>query len=244
MKVYILEDEANILQYIISLVDEIPFLNLVGYSGEINKAYEEIQLIQPDLILSDIQLKDGNSFEIFNKINTDAHVIFITAYNQYAIEALNIGALAYLLKPIDKSAFHAAIEKCYKQIENARFVSQQTALALQYFVNRSQPKRIALRNVSFTQIVDIDEIIYCQGDKGYTTFHLVDGTHIMVSKLLKEYECILPSEVFYRCHQSYLINFGYLKKYFKDGRIEMSNGDILTVSERRRNELQLKIAQI
>jgi len=114
MKVYILEDEINILKHIISLVEAIPYLQIVGYSAEISKAQTEIPNLKPDLILSDIQLTDGTSFTLFQNIDiADIPVIFITAYNQFAIEALNIGAFAYLLKPIETEVFNETLDRCF-----------------------------------------------------------------------------------------------------------------------------------
>ncbi|WCM42661.1 LytTR family DNA-binding domain-containing protein [Flavobacterium sp. CBA20B-1] len=237
MKVYILEDESHILQYIISLVDEIPYLQLVGYSPNIAKAKMEIPDLQPDIILSDIQLEDGNSLSMFAEIQTDAQIIFITAYDQYAIQALNLGALAYLLKPLDTDAFRTSIDKCYQKTENSGLHQQQVNLALQHLSGQQFPKKIALRSADVIEIVNIEDIIYCKGDKGYTTFYLQDNSKILVSKVLKEFENILPSQHFVRCHQSYLIHTTFLKKYYKDGQVEMSNGDIIPVSQRKRAEL-------
>ena len=94
MKVYILEDETNILKYLISLVEALPFVQIVGYASEIAKAEKEIPVLQPELILSDIQLADGNSFTLFSRIKTDSlQIIFITAFNQFAMEALNLALL-------------------------------------------------------------------------------------------------------------------------------------------------------
>ncbi|UUV20864.1 LytR/AlgR family response regulator transcription factor [Paenimyroides aestuarii] len=237
MKVYILEDESHILQYIISLVDDNPHLELVGYSTSIAKAKLELPNLQPDLILSDIQLEDGNSLSLFSEIPTDLQIIFITAYDQFALQALNLGALAYLLKPLDTDAFTAAIEKCHQKTEKFKVQKQQTQLALQHFAAPQFSKKIALRSTDVIEIVNIEDILYCNSDKGYTTFHLADKSKILVSKVLKEFDSLLPSPLFFRCHQSYLINTNFLKKYYKDGQIEMCNGAIIPVSQRKRAEL-------
>jgi two-component system LytT family response regulator len=234
MKVYILEDEINILKYILSLVEKIPYLQVVGYAADIGKAQIEISKYQPELILADIQLKDGNSFSLLSTLETNAYVIFITAYNQYAIDALNIGAFAYLLKPIDPSALEETIDRCYRKDQAYKFNQQQAEIAATRYKGASQTDRVALKSLDFTQIVPINDIIYCQSDKGYTTFFLNDGSKVMVSKILKEYESILPETIFVRCHQSYLANTGYIHKYFKDGYLEMTNGDQIPVSDRKR----------
>ena len=234
MKVYILEDEMNILKYILSLVEKMPYLQVVGYAADIGKAQIEIPKYHPELILADIQLKDGNSFSLLNTVETNAYVIFITAYNQYAIDALNIGAFAYLLKPIDPAAFEETIDRCYRKDQAYKFNQQQIEIAASRYRGSTPTEKIALKSLDYTQIVPVNDIIYCQSDKGYTTFFLNDGSKIMVSKILKEYESILPEKVFIRCHQSYLANTAYIRKYFKDGYLEMANGDQIPVSDRKR----------
>ena len=235
MKVYILEDEINILKHIISLVEAIPYLQIVGYSAEISKAQIEIPNMKPDLILSDIQLTDGSSFTLFQNIDiSDIPVIFITAYNQYAIEALNIGAFAYLLKPIDTEVFNETLNRCFQKKEQFRFERNQMELARNHYTEKETIKRIALKSVDYTQIIQIADIVYCQSDKGYTTFFLNDGNKIVVSKVLKEYETLLPATVFIRCHQSFLVNVNYISKYYKDGNLQLTTKDLIPVSERKK----------
>lgn len=101
-----------------SLLDAIPYVQIVGYSPSIAQAERELLESNPDLILADIQLKDGSSLSFLSELKLDINTIFITAFNQYAIEALNIGAIAYLLKPLVPEQFMEAIEKCYKKIRN------------------------------------------------------------------------------------------------------------------------------
>lgn len=235
MKVYILEDEINILKHIISLVEAIPYLQIVGYSAEISKAQIEIPNMKPNLILSDIQLTDGSSFTLFQNIDiSDIPVIFITAYNQYAIEALNIGAFAYLLKPIDTEVFNETLDRCFQKKEQFRFERNQMELARNHYTEKETIKRIALKSIDYTQIIQIADIVYCQSDKGYTTFFLNDGNKIVVSKVLKEYETLLPATVFIRCHQSFLVNVNYISKYYKDGNLQLTTKDLIPVSERKK----------
>lgn len=235
MKVYILEDEINILKHIISLVEAIPYLQIVGYSAEISKAQIEIPNMRPDLILSDIQLTDGSSFSLFQNIDiSDIPVIFITAYNQYAIEALNIGAFAYLLKPIDTEVFNETLDRCFQKKEQFRFEKNQMELARNHYTEKETIKRIALKSIDYTQIIQIADIVYCQSDKGYTTFFLNDGNKIVVSKVLKEYEALLPATLFIRCHQSFLVNVNYISKYYKDGNLQLTTKDLIPVSERKK----------
>lgn len=246
MTVYILEDEMNILKYIISLIDEIPYLQIVGYSGEISKAKEEIPQLNPNLILADIRLKDGDSFKLFAELDAIPNqIIFITAYNQYAIEALNLGAFAYLLKPIDPDAFKEVIDRCFKKAEENKFSRHQLEIAENHFHGKNtQPTKIALKSFDFTQIIAIDDILYCKSDKGYTVFYLKNNSSFVVSKVLKEYESLLPASLFVRCHQSYMVNGNYISKYYRDGYLELINGEKIPVSDRKKNIVQDFIEQM
>lgn len=238
MKVYILEDEYNIYLYIKSLLESIPYVQIVGYSPTIAQAERQLVASNPDLILADIQLKDGSSIAFLSELKLDIDTIFITAFNQYAIEALNIGAIAYLLKPLVPEQFMEAIEKCYQKNTEYRFNSMQLNMAENYLIAPSKPRKIALRTFEYTQIVNVDDILYCHGDKGYTTFYIKDSKPMMVSKVLKHFEAMLPQVDFIRCHQSYLIHVNAIKRYFKDGQLEMSDGKMIPVATRKKDVIQ------
>lgn len=245
MKVYILEDEAAILKYLLALVVDIPYLQLVGYSDTIAKAYPEIKALQPDLILADIQLKDGCSFELLQQVHhPNLQLIFITAYSQYAIKALNLGALGYLLKPVDDIEFTQAIERCYQKKSTQKVEEVQLQVAMDHLQSSTSPKRLALKTFHFTQIVSIASIMYAQSDKGYTTFYLQNGEKLMVSKVLKEYEDLLLPEDFIRCHQSYLVNTAFISKYYKEGYLELVDHTNIPVSERKKELILAYIQRI
>ncbi|MET0571707.1 MAG: LytTR family DNA-binding domain-containing protein [Pedobacter agri] len=240
MKLYVLEDEALILQHMLQMLQKLDFLKVVGHSADIEKASKEIPELKPDIVLADIRLKDGDSFTLFNNIDTeDFQVIFLTAYDQYAIQALNLGAFAYLLKPIDDVALATALNKCYHYREQEIFNKQQLHIARTHYLETetNQSRRIALKSLEFIEIVLIEDILYCQSDKGYTTFYLKDQREILVSKGLKEYEMMLVPMGFLRCHQSYLINFNYVKKYFREGYLQMCNNSQIPVSSRKKEEV-------
>ncbi len=234
MTVYLLEDENNILRHLMSLIQEIPYLKMVGYSDTITQARKEIREKNPELILADIQLRDGSSFEVFKNMDLRPHLIFITAYEQYAVDALNCGAFAYLLKPIDEAVFKNTLDRCFLKAEEYRFTRQQLELSAGYFGERNQPFRLALKTTTHTQVVSIEDIIYCQSDKGYTTFYIKGDKPLMVSKVIREYESLLPAAQFLRCHQSYLVNINCIRKYFLEGYIELNDGTLIPVSARKK----------
>jgi len=237
LKIYILEDELNIVRYLWSILENIPYVTLLGHSTEIGKGRSDIEQMMPDVILSDIQLKDGLSLELLASLNLDVNIIFITAYDQYAIEALNLGAIGYLVKPIEPVQLTEIIEKCYRRSNDFKFNQTQLQIAENHIKHPSKARKIALKTFEFTQIVDVDDILYCFSDKGYTTFFLKEGVSLMVSKVIKHYEAMLADTQFIRCHQSYLINSLYIHKYYKDGQIEMKDGKMIPVSSRKRETI-------
>lgn len=240
MKVYILEDEVRIMQHILQIVKKISYLEVVGTSDRVSKALVEIPTSSPDIILADIRLKDGDSFQLFDQIGmTDFQVVFLTAYDQYAIQALNLGAFGYLLKPIDEISLSAIFNKCYHHREQESFNHQQLAIAKAHYLSQGvgATRRIALKSMECIEIVGIDDIVFCKSDKGYTTFYLKDRKEILVSKGLKEYEHLLTPFGFLRCHQSYLVNFQYVKKYFREGYLLMENNEQILVSSRKKEEV-------
>lgn len=240
MKVYILEDEKLVLQHLLQVFAAIPYIQIVGHSEEIAKAGSEIPEMQPDLVLADIRLKDGDSFKLFSNIATENfQIIFLTAYDEYALRALQLGAFGYLLKPFDEVELTSIVEKCYRKKEHERFTHPQMDVAKEYFAARKNtlPRRIALKSQEYIEIISIDDIIFCKSDKGYTTFYLNNSKNLLVSKGLKDYEQLLEPMGFLRCHQSYLINPEYIKKYYKEGTLQMQNGENIPVSTRKKEEV-------
>jgi len=240
MKLYILEDEIRILQHILQIVKKIDYLDVVGFAGEIAIASKEIRTLKPDIILADIRLKDGNSFDLFNEIGVaNFQVIFLTAYDQYAIQALNLGAFGYLLKPIDDLLLINTLNKCFHHRKHEAFGEQQIAIAREHYLSQgvAAGKRIALKGVEFIEVIAIDQIMFCKSDKGYTSFYLDNGREIVVSKGLKEYESLLTPFGFLRCHQSYLVNFKQVKKYYREGYLQMENKESIPVSSRKKEEV-------
>jgi len=240
MKLYILKDEMRILQHILQIVKKIDYLDVVGFAGEIAIASKEIQTLKPDIILADIRLKDGNSFDLFNEIGVaNFQVIFLTAYDQYAIQALNLGAFGYLLKPIDDLVLINTLNKCFHHRKHEAFGEQQIAIAREHYLSQgvAAGKRIALKGVEFIEVIAIDQIMFCKSDKGYTSFYLDNGREIVVSKGLKEYESLLTPFGFLRCHQSYSVNFKQVKKYYREGYLQMENKESIPVSSRKKEEV-------
>ncbi len=236
MTLYILEDEINVLNYLKGLLAKIPFVEVLGCSDSVEQAKTEIPVLKPDVLLCDIQLKDSISFRLFETLAyEDYHIIFMTAFSQYAIQALNVGALSYLLKPIDIEELKEALQKALMKKEEYKVKAAQIEVLLGQQRMDARPDKIVLKNQSMMQIVQVDQVLYCEGDKGYTNFYLEDGSKHMTSKILKEYESFLLDRNFIRCHQSYLVNMDYAKIYYMEGYLVLENNTKIPVSESKKS---------
>lgn len=247
IKVYVLEDEKIILRHLLQILNEMPDIKVLGYTEGIAEAKVEIPLLKPDVILADIRLKDGNSFQLFDEIGTENfQIVFLTAYDQYAIEALNLGALGYLLKPVNKESLHAMLDKCRQHRGQMTVDLERVTLAKDHYLSPETPlnRRIALKSQEYIEIVSMDDILYCKSDKSYTSFFLTDKREVLVSKGLKLYENMLARCGFLRCHQSYLVNFLYVKKYYREGFLEMTNKEMIPVSIRKKEEVLLYLENL
>ncbi|WMX14582.1 MULTISPECIES: LytTR family DNA-binding domain-containing protein [unclassified Aureispira] len=217
MRVIIVDDEARArkaLRQTILLYT--PHLDIVGEAHSVPSAIEKIRNHQPDLVLLDVQLGDGNGFDVLNKTKPYSfQVIFITAYNQYAVKAFKVAAIDYILKPIDPEDFLTAIKKSQEQSYQEKLEERLDLFLQQVDSTPKVIKKISLKTLDSIHIINIKDIIYCQGEGNYTTFHLLNQEEIIVSKNLREYETLLPSQLFLRTHQSFLVNSEHILRYDK-----------------------------
>lgn len=236
IRTLIVDDEPAIRKDLQYLLSKHPDFICTGACGSVHDALVLINTTQPDLVLLDIQLSDGTSFDLLAQLKKFSFkIIFITAYNDRAISAIKYGALDYLVKPVDEEEFAQALQKVKDSKEDSQVLDTQLSFAKNYLQNSQSMNRIALKSQEYLQIVHFDEIVYCQSNAGYTTFHLTDSRKILISKSLKEYEELLPEQIFLRPHQSYLVNQQYIDRYLKDGLLVLKNGMEIPVSTRKRD---------
>ena len=183
-----------------------------------------------------------NGFEMLNNLpDKNFHIIFTTAYDQYAIKAIKYAAFDYLLKPIDIEELKTAVSKFDTKI--ALQTKNQVELLQQ---NIRQPKnhlhKLAIPTLEGLFFYDINQVIHLEANSNYTHIHFLNKTKILASKTLKEFEELLPEDIFFRPHHSHIINLQYIKRYIKGdgGQIELQNGIFVDVSRRKKEEF-LKI---
>lgn len=237
IRLVIIEDEEQLRETNrLLLSNNFPNIKIVGEAGTVSESIEVIKEQEPDIVLFDIELKDGNSFQVLNSCKPITFIpIFITAFNQYAIKAIKFSALDYLLKPVNEFEFCNAINTALNQLNNTNIQQQVNNLDEQY---KSIPhKKIILKTVDSIHLIDINKIMYCKSDNSYTSFLIEGKKEIIVSKSIKEYTELLEEYNFIRPHQSYLVNIDYIDKINKTdgGFIILTNSKEIPISKRRKN---------
>ena len=240
MRALILEDEENNRITLKSMLnDYCPDIQVVAEASNKQEGLAALLKHQPELLLLDIQIEQGTSFELLQEINTENYyIIFITAFNNYAIDAFKYSALDYLLKPINPDELIEAIEKV-KSLHRLKGTKSQVDLLLTQMHENTTPKKIVLKTAKSIHLVAIDDIIRCEAQGNYCTFFMADNEKIMVSKTLKDFSPLLINNGFYRAHQAHLINLKHIKRYDKadGGSLIMKDNSQLPVAVRKKGEL-------
>lgn len=217
-----------------------PTVEVVALAGDVKSGILAIRKYNPELILLDIRMPDGSGFDLLKQLpSVDFKIIFITAFEEYAIKAFKFSAIDYVLKPIDPDELKSAIETAHAAISKDNISDRMTTF-FQHYENDSvlQKKQIILRTSNSIYRIAIEDILYYESKKNYTIFHTTSGEPIITSHTIKEYDDILLDGNFLRVHQSYTINMKYLRCYFRDScEVEMMNGVLIPVSFRRKDDL-------
>lgn len=233
MKALIVEDKAYIRKGLLNLLELIEAeVEVVGECTSVKEAVVVTNACKPELIFLDINLLDGNAFDFLEQTeHLSFRVIFITAYEEYALKALKSGAVDYILKPVDIEELKAALIK----VKNLSVSDQKQQIKTAKAVWHNDTSKLVLSLHDSFQVIDLKELLYCESDKGYTTFYCDNGKKYLVSKTLKEFEEQLTRASFVRPHQSYIVNLNFIDKYEKSGTIYLKNGKKIPVSSRKKD---------
>lgn len=215
IKAVIIDDESCFREMIQMLLEDyFPDVEIAAQAESVDEAVLFIEEHKPDLVFLDIEIKGGTGFHVLQKLkNRDFKLIFITAFNEFAIQAFKFSAIDYILKPINEFEFKAGVERAIQEIEKFEN-SGSLDLLLNNFRNNTD-KKLVLRTSQDLHVVNIGDLVRCVADNAYTTFYLDSGEKIMVSKGIGEYAELLASFGFVRPHQSHLVNLDYIKKLDK-----------------------------
>jgi two-component system LytT family response regulator len=232
-KIAIIEDEQAERENLKSIIGRFfSDMEIIGEATTVQDGLTLLRKSEPDIIMLDIELKDGNSFDLLKELETiNFQIIWLTAHNEYAIRAFRVSAVDFLLKPYKTEDLIKAIMKAREQLLEQHYTEKINILLRN--TSRENIKQLVLQTSEETHVVRLDEIIRCESDNNYTTFILTDSSKILMSKPLKMYDEMLTGLGFYRVHQSHLINLQKIKKISrkKHGNVLMENQDVVPVSE-------------
>ena len=237
LKTIIVEDEQTSRDILKNyLTKYCPAVEVLGEAKNIDEALVLIRNNELDLIFLDVEMPYGSGFDLLDKLGkTDFEVVFVTAYNQYAIEALNKHASYYLLKPI-------SIDDLIKAVDYVtELKKKENELQNSILIPKTNPtdQKITIPTQDGFEVLEMKDIIYCKADDNYTEIYLENGLKKLVSKTLKYFDDILKANGFARIHKSYLVNVSYITSYRKGkgGTVFLNNGKELSVSASKKAEL-------
>jgi two-component system LytT family response regulator len=216
MNAVIIDDEVTVRNAISSLLgDYFPEIRIIASAGTVEEGYESIVKHKPDLVFLDIELPDGTGFDLLRKFQQiPFKIIFVTGHQEYALDAIKVSALDYVLKPVDTDELRHAVEKAGEIISQEEQKLKFQALN-ENLQSKKVLKRIILHTSDHLQLVSVSDIIRAEADSNYTSFSLSDGKHVLVSRTIKEFESLLSGSGMIRVHQSHLVNINYIDRFVK-----------------------------
>jgi two-component system, LytTR family, response regulator len=235
----IIDDEPDAVDFIASISAE--YCEEIEVCGKANNVKEGVALIKdlnPDLVFLDVEMPNGTGFDLLTHFPEKSFdVIFITAFNHYAIQAIKFSAVDYILKPINITEFIEAVKKVVaKRSEQSSLMNENFDILLEN-LRTSLPTRMVIPTSDGREYLNPKDIIRIEADRSYSWFFLADKRKILVSKHLKEFQDLLNDRNFFRPHNSHLINLEYVKKFVRHdgGYIEMADGTQIPISRNRKD---------
>ncbi len=251
--------KSHVLRAVI-IDDEMAFINtlevmlachtdfhIVGMARGVEEGLQLIEATEPHVVFLDVEMEDGTGFDLLNKISRiDFKVIFVTAFDHYAIEAFRFSAIDYLLKPIVSDDLAVALDKVRHALDHDKMEYQYNVLLDNIYKLSKEKRKIVLKEVDTHHIIQLDDILWCQAEGSYTRFFLEGEDPILVSRHLKEFEKMLNNSQFFRVHRSHLVNLNKIKKFEKsDGAIlYLEGGYTVPVSVRKKDRLTSLLAHL
>ncbi|MBL0135103.1 MAG: response regulator [Chitinophagaceae bacterium] len=239
MKAIIIDDEPDCVRLLaLQLKMYCKEVDVVASCTESVEGLEKIRTYQPDIVFLDIEMPVMNGFQLLEKLsNIDFSLVFVTAYDEFAVKAFRFNAMDYLLKPIDGKELKRVVEKASQsrpRVQQIQSVKQQLQNS-----DKQWPEKIALPYQNGVVFTEISKVLYCMAESNYTRFFISDGQQYLVSKTLGDIQEILEERNFLRVHRQYLVNLDQIRKYVRgDGNyIEMTNDVMIPVARNRKEKL-------
>ncbi len=248
LKAILIDDESSSLN---SLREKIlrhcPEVTIIAACESAQEGITAIDSLHPDVVFLDIEMPVMNGFLMLQQLQfKNFELIFTTAYDHYAIKAIRFSALDYLMKPIEIEELKSAVRKAGEEKEHSSSGHQLEVLLENVLPKKNAVQRLAIPTAEGLQFIKLQDIIYLEANVNYTYFHLAGHLKYVVSRTLKDFEEMLPAEIFVRIHNSYIINKDYAEKYIRGegGQVVLSNGIVLDVAKRKKADFLKAIGYI
>jgi len=241
----IIDDEPKLREVLnIKLNQFCPEIKVLDTAKDVEDAHSKINLLQPQLIFLDISMPGESGFDLLDKIdNINFEIIFVTGYNEYALDALKVSAVDYVLKPVKTEDLKVAVKKATDRIDNKSKVEKYEVLKHNLHHIGDQSTKITIPGTNAYEFVEISEIIRCEGWQKYSRIHLKSGAVIVSSYNIGVFKEMLESYDFFSTHKSHLINKKHISKYQKDGTLVMSDGSQVPVARRRKEDFMSQVVK-
>jgi two-component system, LytTR family, response regulator len=244
LKAIIVEDEGTSRETLRNYLQKYcPDIDPVAEAENIKEGLAAINKYNPDVVFLDVEMPYGNAFDLLEQVTEiNFETVFVTAYSNYAIQALNFSAAYYLLKPVDIGELVKAVEKIKESVSRNQQMIHTKVLIENLKIENKQLQKIVLPLIDGFQVIRVNEIIHCEAEDNFTRFYLTNGRKMLICRTLKFYESLLENYDFIRVHKSHLINFQCIQQYKKGkgGQVIMTDGMAVDVSPQRKDALMQK----
>jgi len=240
IRVFVADDEFQSRLVIVKMLERyFPDIEIAGQAGSVEETVEGVTNTQPQIVFLDVRMNGETGFDVLDRLpHTNFHLIFTTAYEEYAVKAFRYSALDYLVKPIDPEELQTAVQKAMDRICAPQPQATEELKALFHQINapRRFTGKIAVPSPEGLLFVSAQDIVFCQAQSNYTEIFLMDGQKITSSYTLKSFEEMLLDQHFFRTHKSFLINLKHIDTYRKGegGVVVMSNGREIEIARRNK----------
>jgi two-component system LytT family response regulator len=249
MTAILVDDEPDGIRTLNKMLElHCPQVKVTATCSNAIAAKQQIKEIHPDVVFLDIQMPGKSGMELLSELPAkNFEVIFVTAHNEFILQALQYSAADYLLKPVDEDRLIEAVQRVEKKLE-ADKQEERTETLLYNLGKTGSPSemRLCLPTLKGFIVLKLEEIIYCEAERSYTIFHLEGNRTVTVSKPLFDYDVLLKDTTFLRIHKSYLINLLHVKEYQRGegGLVIMSDNAEIEVSRRKKDQFLMKVKEV